>query len=756
MLLFMMIVSQNGRKSSGRARKALSGLVVSGLLLPFSLSSAGAATGEPYTAEALTEKVRSSITVVTVLDRNGEEEGIGTGFVVDESGLVATSLHVIGAGREVFVETADKMKYPVKAIHAFDRKFDLVVLEIEAQGLPALSLGDSDNLKQGSSVMAVGNPHGYEFSVVRGEVSVVSAMREVDNLEMIQLAIPLEPGNSGGPLLDMYGRVQGVLTMKSAVTRNLGFAMPVNHLKRLLERPNPVPMERWTRIGALDEDRWEALFGARWTQRAGKIKVTGWGSGLEGRSLCLARELPPEPPYEVGVSVKLDDEKGAAGLVFASDGKHRHYGFYPTGGRLRLSRFEGPNVFTWTPLKTIESEHYLPGRWNDLKVRFGDDGIRCYVNGRLVIESRDAVFRKGRVGMAKFRNTEAEFRQFQVGGKLAATRPSPEFATSLKEKIGAWEAETMPEHKVVELLQDQADFSRLVLVEQAREMEQQAKRFRRLAEAVHLRSVQGGLIRLFEQDEKDIDLLHAALLLAKLDNPELDVDAYRSQVERMALEIRSELGEDSSDREKLRALSDYLFSRSGFHGSRSDYHNPANSYLNQVLDDREGLPITLSVLFIELSRRLEIDRVVGVPLPGHFVVRYLPQEGAAPLEFIDVFDGGRKLSLEEAAEKVFDLTRRELKDQDLLPATKRQIVIRMLRNLIDHTFSEEAPEETLRYMELMAELDPEDPFARWGRGMLRYRTGNAAGAKADFEWLLDHRPAGIDLNRIHEIYRQLP
>ncbi len=74
------------------------------------------------------------------------------------------------------------------------------------------------------------------------------------------------------------------------------------------------------------------------------------GMGFGGRSLCLSTAEAPEPPFEVAVSVKLDDEAGAAGLVFAADGGDKHYGFYPSAGKLRLTRFDGPDVLTWTIL----------------------------------------------------------------------------------------------------------------------------------------------------------------------------------------------------------------------------------------------------------------------------------------------------------------------------------------------------------------------------------------------------------------------
>src|SRR5216684_5716061 len=98
----------------------------------------------------------------------------------------------------------------------------------------------------------------------------------------------------------------------------------------------------------------------------------------------------------------------------------------------------------------------------------------------------------------------------------------------------------------------------------------------------------------------------------------------------MGGEIRAALPKDADGPGKLAALNKYLFTERGFHGSRQDYYNRSNSYLNEVLDDREGIPITLSVLYIELARRVGL-KVVGIPLPGHFVVEFLPEKGEGKL-----------------------------------------------------------------------------------------------------------------------------
>ena len=452
---------------------------------------------------------------------------------------------------------------------------------------------------------------------------------------MIQLAIPIEPGNSGGPLLDLEGRVHGILTMKSSLSRNLGFAVPVNDLKKLIERPNRVPMDRWLTIGSLNPREWTPLLAARWWQRNGQIHVEGLGKGFGGRSLCLSEIPVPPRPFELGVSVRLDDESGAAGLVFASDGADKHLGFYPTAGQLRLTDFQGPNVFSWNILKTTPSEHYRPGEWNHIKVRIEDNRLLCYVNGNILIEVDEIDIPDGRIGLAKFRDTRAAFKSFQIGTNVAA----PDDVQSLTHK--------------------------------ARELEREAARLRRLAASEHRSRVREELIETLDGSEEKIDLFHAALLLAKYDNPDVDVAFYRRQIEAMAKDIR--------DR-SIDGLIKYVFTDHGFHGSRTDYYNPANSYMNDMMDDREGLPITLSVLFIELARRAGLKDVSGVPLPGHFMVGYKNN-------LIDVFDGGAKLSRAEAEERLgFPLLAEYLR-----PASKRDIILRMVRNLQNAAHPAETP-----------------------------------------------------------------
>lgn len=704
---------------------------------------------ESRRVQELAATLKKSVVVVTFTGRTGKQEGLGTGFVVGADGLIATNLHVIGEARPIFVTTADGKKHDVLAVHATQKSHDLALLKIAAKDLVPLPLADSSKLAQGAPVVAIGNPHGLEHSVVSG---VVSGRREVDGKPMIQLAIPIEPGNSGGPLVDLDGRVHGILTMKSLVTRNLGFAVESNALKPLLEKPNPVPIARWLTIGALDPQEWTPLFGADWRQRAGRLNVRGTGEGFGGRSLCLWLGEVPDEPFELAVSVKLDAEDGAAGLVFRSDGKDRHYGFYPTNGRLRLSRFEGPDVFSWQVLREVQSPAYVAGGWNDLKVRVEKGKITGWVNDVLVVESDDAALPAGRVGLAKFRDTQAEFRGFRVAAKIDSDRPDAETTTRIAKLVADISPTRPPEDGLVEKLAGETVGSRLVLRERARLLEQQATRLRQLEQAVRTQRIQAELVRIFEKADADVDLARAALLVSQLDNEEVDVDGYVREIDRIVAGIRAKLPADADGAAKFAALDRHLFEELGFHGSRTDYYNKSNSYLNEVLDDREGLPITLSLLYIEAARRLGL-RVAGVGLPGHFVVRREPP-GAEP-QLVDVFDRGRTMTRDDAAKLVRESTGSDIRDEHLAPQTKRAIVVRILHNLFGAARDAQDTESMLRYVDTIVKLDEQAAEDRWFRAVLRFQTQRLDEAKADTEWLLAHEPAGINLPRVRELHRIL-
>jgi S1-C subfamily serine protease len=172
------------------------------------------------------------------------EEGIGTGFIVDPTGIVVTNSHVVDdiAG-EYSVVTNDGETYEVTKIH-LDEPTDLAILEINARGLIPIELGDSDSIKVGQRAIAIGNALGrYSNTVTVGVISGIAreltAIGRFGNTKTYEGAIQtdaaLNPGNSGGPLLNSSGQLVGINVATTAGADNIGFAIPINNLKLILE-----------------------------------------------------------------------------------------------------------------------------------------------------------------------------------------------------------------------------------------------------------------------------------------------------------------------------------------------------------------------------------------------------------------------------------------------------------------------------------------------------------------------------------------
>jgi len=713
---------------------------MTGLL--FAMERAGAAEGKAPQEKSvadIAEAVKPSLVKVIQVGRKGMD-GLGSGFVVRADGLIATNRHVIGDARRIRVETSDGKVEEVTEVFASDAHLDLAILRIARKDLKPLPLGDSDKLRQGDRIVAMGNPEGLAYSVVEGVVS--EPQRDIEGLKMIQVALPIERGNSGGPLLDRQGRVLGLLTLKSARTDNLGFAMPVNELKKLIAKPNPVPMSRWLTIGVLNPRVWKPLMGAQWTQRAGVVSVEQPGDGFGGRALCLWMEEKPGAQFEAEVTVRLDDEAGAAGLTFCSDGGDRHYGFYPTGGKMRLTRFDGADVFTWKILADAASDAYRPGEWNTLRVRVDDDRIQCFVNGRQVFDQPDAELRGGHAGLCKFRGTVASYKGFRIGNDLVEKPPDPALTKGLRKSMDGFLTGKKDRERAMDALLQNPVLSRRILGEKRKALEQSAASLRELENDLHRGALARELTQQLSQPDEKADLLRCALLISRHDNPDLDIGSYEREFGRMVDELKDDAEIKNGTLPAVRRITAYLFEQNGFHGSRQDYESRSNSYINEVLDDREGLPITLSILYLELASRLGVKNVAGIPLPMRFMVGYR-EKAEGEFSLLDVFDGGKSLTMAEARALVAGDT--PIPDETMQPAKKKDIILRMIRNLIGRAVAAGNPaKEAPPYFNLLLALDPQAFRERLTRARMRELARDDAGAAEDITWLIEHPPKEFD------------
>ena len=188
--------------------------------------------------------------------------------------------------------------------------------------------------------------------------------------------------------------------------------------------------------------------------------------------------------------------------------------------------------------------------------------------------------------------------------------------------------------------------------------------------------------RLARAAPQNVSLAEGALLIAADEYHDLDIDAYLGQIEQMGATLHRRLRSDISTTEALHALNRYVFDELGFSGNVQDYYDPRNSFLNDVIERRLGIPISLAVLYIELGRRIGLP-LHGVSFPTHFLVKCVLREGAV---ILDPFAAGASLGLDElkrrlqSVAKDVELDQKALKSM-LAAAAPNDIFARMLRNL---------------------------------------------------------------------------
>ena len=256
------------------------------------------------------------------------------------------------------------------------------------------------------------------------------------------------------------------------------------------------------------------------------------------------------------------------------------------------------------------------------------------------------------------------------------------------------------------------------------------------------------LLDLLSGKSEDIELDRAALTVARIEYPELDADEAIALLDHHAFAI-ADRAEDLSDGKCfVETASAYLFTTAGFRANPEDYYNPANSCLNRVLQTGLGIPITLSLVYMEIARRLA-KPVSGVGLPGHFVIRY---DDGGYQAIIDPFNGGAILD----AAGCCRLAGVESLEPGMLDTVgKRQVVMRMINNLRAIYFSRREGEKALAVLDLLIAANPEgaDEYKQRGAALLQMRRINEAlGA---FRRYLELAPNAPDRERIEEQMRSI-
>lgn len=247
---------------------------------------------------------------------------------------------------------------------------------------------------------------------------------------------------------------------------------------------------------------------------------------------------------------------------------------------------------------------------------------------------------------------------------------------------------------------------------------------------------------LLDKPEARLDV--AALEIASIETPDLDPQPYLAILDHMASAIASSSRPGSSGREFVSAANRYFFENLGFHGNEIDYNDPRNNCLNFVLDRRTGIPIALSVVYIEVARRLG-QPVSGIGLPGHFIVEYKDGDFST---YIDPFHSGRLLSVEDCRQLARERTGTDADATALAPVGTRYILVRILNNLRSAYFRSKQFEKMAAVTGLLLEGFPQNADYYKARGFARLRMRQFRGAQTDLEMYLKYAPAAEDRQQV--------
>ncbi|MFM7427473.1 MAG: SirB1 family protein [Elainella sp.] len=253
--------------------------------------------------------------------------------------------------------------------------------------------------------------------------------------------------------------------------------------------------------------------------------------------------------------------------------------------------------------------------------------------------------------------------------------------------------------------------------------------------------------------QPEINLAKAALYLAQEEYPDLEVERYLDQLDQMAIAVADRLPLERYPLRIIQTLNQYLFDEQGFNGNTADYYDPDNSYLNRVLERRTGIPITLSLVYLEVAARIGFP-MVGVNMPGHFMIRPVIDEMQV---FVDPFHQGEVLFEADCQERLSQIFSRPVVFQPefATPVASAQFLARILGNLKAIYISQNRAAKALDAIDRVLMLFPDAPFELRDRGLMYYQMGQWASASRDLNAYLEQAPTARDADSIRTLLQRI-
>ncbi|MEA5594588.1 SirB1 family protein [Rivularia sp. UHCC 0363] len=256
-----------------------------------------------------------------------------------------------------------------------------------------------------------------------------------------------------------------------------------------------------------------------------------------------------------------------------------------------------------------------------------------------------------------------------------------------------------------------------------------------------------------QQPDEHINLVKAALYIAQEEYFDLDIEEYINAIEAMAIELEERLPLENYPLKIIQCINQYFYDDLAFTGNKENYYDPRNSFLNDVIERRVGIPITLALLYIEVARRIDFP-MIGIGMPGHFLIR--PDIPEVEI-FVDAFNNGEIMFLQDCQERLNQIYQQNvtLKPEFLAPVTNRQFLARMLTNLKYIYLKQQELEKALLCVERILLLFPNATLEIRDRGLLSYQTGRFNQASLDLQAYLLQVPDAQDASTIRRLLAQM-
>lgn len=255
------------------------------------------------------------------------------------------------------------------------------------------------------------------------------------------------------------------------------------------------------------------------------------------------------------------------------------------------------------------------------------------------------------------------------------------------------------------------------------------------------------------QPDEHIDLAKAALYIAQEEYSELEIEEYLNAIDSMAIELKQRLPLEKYPLKIIQCINQYLYDDLKFTGNTQNYYDPRNSFLNDVVERRVGIPITLALLYIEIARRIDFP-MIGIGMPGHFLIR--PDFSEIEI-FVDAFNNGEVMFAQDCQERLSQIYQQNviLQPEFLAPVTKKQFLARMLTNLKYIYLKQQQLEKALFCVERILLLFPSAALELRDRGLLSYQIGRFNQAADDLQAYLLQVPNAQDASTIRHLLAKL-